>query len=91
MYLFSQYLLNIDKVLDIVLSNRHITAQTWTWPLRREWQPIPVLLAGKFHGQRCLEGYSPWGHKESDRTERLTLSLLGCYLLEKFQGKCSFI
>jgi len=26
-------------------------------------------LAGKFHGQRSLVGYSPWGHKESDRTE----------------------
>ena len=24
------------------------------------------------HGQRSLAGYSPWGHKESDRTERLT-------------------
>ena len=23
------------------------------------------------HGQRCLEGYSPWGHKELDMTERL--------------------
>ena len=25
------------------------------------------------HGQRCLVGYSPWGHKESDMIERLTL------------------
>ena len=24
------------------------------------------------HGQRSLEGYSPWGHKESDTTERLS-------------------
>ena len=38
-------------------------------PWRREWQPIPVLLPGKPHGQRNLVGYSPWGHKESDRTE----------------------
>ena len=29
----------------------------------------PVFLPGKFHGQRSLEGYSPWGHKESDTTE----------------------
>ena len=34
------------------------------------------ILAGEFHGQRSLEGYSPWGHKESDMTERLTLSVL---------------
>ena len=34
----------------------------------------PVFLAGEFHGQRSLVGYHPWGHKESDMTERLTLS-----------------
>ena len=28
------------------------------------------------HGQRSLVGYSPWGRKESDMTEHLTLSLL---------------
>ena len=33
------------------------------------------ILAGEFHGQRSLAGYSPWGFKESDMTERLTLSL----------------
>ena len=33
-----------------------------------------VSLPGEFHGQRSLAGYSPWGHKESDMTERLTLS-----------------
>ena len=37
-------------------------------PWRRKWQPTPVFLPGKFHGQRSLEGYSPWGLKESDRT-----------------------
>ena len=44
-------------------------------PWRREWQPTPVFLPGESHGQRSLAGYSPWGHKESDKTERLTLSL----------------
>ena len=38
-----------------------------TW--RRKWQPTPVFLPGEFHGQRSLEGYSPWGRKESDMTE----------------------
>ena len=37
---------------------------------RRKWQPTPVFLPGKFHGQRSLVGYSLWGHKESDTTER---------------------
>ena len=40
-------------------------------PWRREWLPTPVLLHGEFHGQRSLGGYSPWGHKELDTTERL--------------------
>ena len=31
----------------------------------RKWQPTPVFLPGKFHGQRCLVGYSPWGRKET--------------------------
>ena len=40
-------------------------------PWRRKWQPTPVLLPGKFHGQRILVGYSPWGRKESNMTEWL--------------------
>ena len=35
-------------------------------PWRREWQPTLVFLPGEFHGQRNLEGYSPWGCKEPD-------------------------
>ena len=45
-------------------------------PGKKKWQPTPVFLPWKFHGQRNLVGYSPWGHKESDTTEQLTLSLL---------------
>ena len=30
-------------------------------PWRRKWQPTPVFLPGKSHGQRSLGGYSPWG------------------------------
>ena len=35
----------------------------------KKWQPIPVFLPGKLHGQRSLEGYSPWCRKEMDTTE----------------------
>ena len=42
---------------------------------RREWLPTPVFLPAEFHGQRSLVDYSPWGCKESDTTEQLTLSL----------------
>ena len=38
------------------------------------WQPTPVFLSGEAHGQRSLLGYSPWGRKELDTTEQLTLS-----------------
>ena len=41
--------------------------QLYPWvkkiPWRRKWQPTPVFLSGKSHGQRSLAGYSPWGHK----------------------------
>ena len=56
---------------------------------RRKWQPTPVSLPGESHGQRSLVGYSPWGCKESDTTERLHFQpnkqkakiLLNCHLL----------
>ena len=40
-------------------------------PRRRTRQPPPVFLSGESHGQRSLEGHSPWGCKESDTTEEL--------------------
>ena len=42
----------------------------------RKWQPTPVFMPGKFHGLRSLVGYSPWGRKESDTTERLHFTCL---------------
>ena len=41
-------------------------------PWSRKWQPTPVFLPGKLHGQRSLAGYSPWGGKEPDMTEQLS-------------------
>ena len=40
---------------------------------RRECLPTPIFLPGEFHGQRS-RGYSPWGCKESDKTQWQTLS-----------------
>ena len=46
-----------------------------------EWQPTPVFLPGKSHGRRSLVHCGPWGHQESDTTERLhfhfSLSCIG--------------
>ena len=38
-------------------------------PLEEAQQPSPVSLSGESHGQRSLEGYSPWGHTESELIE----------------------
>ena len=50
-------------------------------PWRRKWQPTPVSLPGKFHGQRSLVGYSPWGSKELDTTEHTHIfNFMGLFL-----------
>ena len=49
-------------------------------PLEKEMQPPPVLLPGKFHGQRSLVGSSPWGHKRASHD-----------LATKQNWSCSFI
>ena len=38
-------------------------------PGKRKWQPPPVFLPGKSHGQRSLVGYSSWGCEELDMSE----------------------
>ena len=50
---------------------------------RNKSLPTPVLLPGKFHGLMSLVGYSPWGHKESDTTERLHFQHMETKLGEK--------
>ncbi|XDA72781.1 hypothetical protein R6Z07F_003059 [Ovis aries] len=65
-------------------SRKTSTSALLTMPkplIEKEWQPTPVLLPGKSHGQRSLVGCSPWGRLESDTTERLhfhfSLSCIG--------------
>ena len=84
----SHYQSNISIKLSLgfpvlsLVKNLPVKQETWLNPWvgkilrKRKWQPIIVFLPGKFHGQRRLVGYSPWGHKESDNTEQLTLPLL---------------
>ena len=47
----------------------------WKDPLEEDMATHSSTLPGKSHGQWSLVGYSPRGHKESDRSEQLTLSL----------------
>ena len=51
--------------------------------LEKEMQLTSVFLPGKSHRQRSLEGYSPWGHKQSDMTEQLTCTHSNVYTKEK--------
>ena len=46
----------------------------WEDPWRRKWQPTPVLLPGKSHGQRNLVGYSAWGRKSQTRLSDFTFT-----------------
>ena len=47
-------------------------------PWRREWLPTLVLLPAESHEQKSLVGYSPWGHRESDTAETLSMRRHSC-------------
>ena len=53
------------------LSTMRVQSLGWENPLEKEMAIHWKILPGKSHGQRSLVDYSPWGHKESDTTERL--------------------
>jgi len=54
-----------------LVKNPHAMQETWVGKIawRRESIPTPVFWPGEFQGL-----YSPWGHKESDTTEHLSLA-----------------
>ena len=64
------------SIMAQLVKNLPAKQETWVWslgwedPLEKERLRIPVFWPGEFHGL-----YSLWGHKESDMTERLSLSL----------------
>ena len=58
-------------------------------PWSRNSQPTPVFWPGKFHGQRSLVGYSPWGHNESDTQQQHSVSDTGLMLEIKSYLSCS--
>ena len=75
--LIEKHLCSIANLLSQNICYRRPRLDPWIRkiPWRREWLSTPVFLPGEFQGQRSLEGYSPWCHKESDMTEQLTFSL----------------
>ena len=60
-------------------------------PWRREWPPTPVFWPGESHVHRSLVGYRPWGHKELDTTELLTLHFNNPSISETQHIACIFI
>ena len=60
----------------ICLQSRRPGFDRWVGkiPWRREWLLTPLFLSGESHAQRSLAGYSPWGPKELDTTQWLTLT-----------------
>ena len=66
-------------------SHRRCRFDPWVGkiPWRRKWQPTPVFLPGKSHGQRSLVSSCPWGHKKSDMTAH---TCAACLVLVQQQG-----
>ena len=67
-----------EELLQLKITQSKNQQRTWidippktVCKRRRKWQPMPVFLAGKSHGQRSLEDYNPWGRRELDTTEQL--------------------
>ena len=60
----SQVALVVKNLLAQWRSCRRCRFDPWVRkiPWRRAWKPTPVFLPGESHGQRSLEGYSPWSH-----------------------------
>ena len=85
----------VAQMVKICLQCRRPGFYPWVRKIswRRAWLPNPVFLPGGFYGQRNLAGYSPWGHKESDTTEQLTLWLSSSLYYSKMQcwplGRCN--
>ena len=57
-----------------MVKNQPAMQETWVRSLGWEDPLEKGISTGDFQGQRSLTGYSPWVHKESDTTERLSLS-----------------
>ena len=55
------------KNLSAMQETRRHVFHPWVMkiPRKRKWHPALVILPIKSHGQRCLEGYSPWGPQKS--------------------------
>ena len=58
-------------------------------PCMKKWQPTPIILSGKSHGQWSLVGYSPYSWKESDTTEHAPIFILNLATRHGMLDLCS--
>ena len=81
-----------DGNIIMVTTDYHLQRIPVTYTCQLQWHPTPVLLPGKSHGWRGLEGCSPWSRQESDTTERLpfhfSLSCIGAGNGNPLQCSC---
>ena len=77
-----------EPALCIVSIKSRCPFNPWVWKIswKRQWQPTPVFLPGRAHGQRLVV-YSPWGHKELDMAERLNNDYYECNEILKWKWK----
>ena len=79
----------LDKKIRLQCGRPGFDPRVGKIPWGREWLPTPVFQPGEFHGL-----YDPWGHKESDTTERLLLHFIfiKCtyQCIHKVLNKCLF-
>ena len=78
MLLQNPILIKYRKHLMLISNFTQIWSLGWEDPLEKETATHSNILAWKIQGWRNLAGYGPWGHKESDMTERLHSPLKAC-------------
>ena len=75
--------LSIDSLVAQTVKRLPVMWETWVQslgredPLEKEMATHSTKISRKFHGWRSLVGYSPWGHKELDTAEWLSLHFTG--------------
>ena len=67
----------VVQMVKICLQCRRPGSDPWIGKIPWGWEqlPTPVFWPEQFHGQRVLAGYTPWGLKESNTTEQISLSV----------------
>ena len=70
-----------SKYWTLASQTVNISPKPPQFPWRRKWKPTPVFLTGKFHRQRSMVGYNPWGCKESDKFQHTHTHALQSHFL----------